>query len=206
MRVRAGEAPGLSAPGGASNRGMSDPFALLESEHLQLRRLLDEIEAVRSSRAPVPTDALRALTDLLHKHTRGEQEVVYPALARFEECRGDTLAAIVEHQVITALIASMARETVGEDDWWTHFHVLRDTISQHIQEEEADLFPLARRLIGAEDTEELGRRMEELGGPAAPAPPSAAPASEGGLEPTRRGDPKRRTSARGIQSVEDRNG
>src|SRR5436190_5066471 len=98
---------------------MSDPFALLEAEHLQLRRLLDEIEASRESRTPVPPKSLQALTDLLHAHTRGEQEVVYPALARFEECRGDTLAAIVEHQVITALLASMARATVGEDDWWT---------------------------------------------------------------------------------------
>ena len=47
-----------------------------------------------------------------------------------------------------------------DEEWMSKFGELREDLEHHIKEEEGELFPKAREILGAE-AEEVGRRFEE---------------------------------------------
>jgi hypothetical protein len=50
---------------------------------------------------------------------------------------------------------------IGSPEWKAKLAVLKDAVLRHVQEEESELFQLARANIAADRLQELGRRFEQ---------------------------------------------
>ena len=51
---------------------------------------------------------------------------------------------------------------VTDETWGAKFNVMKENIEHHIEEEEGDMFKLARDVFDDDELEKLGPRMQEL--------------------------------------------
>lgn len=60
------------------------------------------------------------------------------------------------------LLAQLASQAPGEEDFQDSLAELRSDLEHHIEEEENDMFPQAEQLLGQKQLEELGRQMQAI--------------------------------------------
>ncbi|MHB2017828.1 MAG: hemerythrin domain-containing protein [Candidatus Xenobia bacterium] len=153
-----------------------DPIEELVACHGRIRLRLETISQLLS-RLPAepPAEELEAvLTDLLAffdssvvRHTRDEEEIVFPVLRQKLDA-GLLTRLQAEHVNHEGLLARCreAAERVRAEDRRSHrealretFRALRDDYLQHMEAEEKDLFPHAA--LSAEERERLGKALLE---------------------------------------------
>ena len=90
-------------------------------------------------------------------HADIEEQLVYPAIAEMlDEDDQDTIQeAFVEHRSAKQLIAELEQMNPGDESYQPTFKVLGEYVNHHIQEEEGELFPKAKR--AKVDLEGLGQ-------------------------------------------------
>lgn len=154
---------------------MSDPINQLTGDHNQVKRMFNKFSHLGGTEPGMET--AMAITGLLKVHTSLEEELVYPALARFDE--GLATEAESEHahaKEIIDLIEAMPADGVQSVDDHGGQHVtmvdamgrLEKAVLHHVEEEESVLFPKLQASCSAQELEAMGhamyaRRQELLG-------------------------------------------
>lgn len=140
----------------------ADAIQLLESDHRRFEALLkqgeDTTEAARKGR----TELLEALTVQLNAHELMEERVLYPTLQSHAEARDIVLEGYEEHHVADLIVKELQLVATDDERWGAKFKVLKENIEHHIQEEEGEMFRLARGIFSKEELMDLARRMREL--------------------------------------------
>jgi hemerythrin-like domain-containing protein len=77
-----------------------------------------------------------------------------------EETRELTLEAVEEHKVVRRLLSELARMAKDSGQWMAKLTVLRENVEHHVEEEEDELFKLARSALAPEEVEELADDLE----------------------------------------------
>ena len=132
---------------------------LLKTDHDKMKELLDEA---------LDTDDLHDRVELLHQiraelmaHERMEEEVFYPALRTDAKAKDIVLEGYEEHHVVDLILDEVLDVPEEESDLWkAKMKVLQENIEHHIDEEEGEMFKLARKIFDKEQLEELGARMQ----------------------------------------------
>jgi Hemerythrin HHE cation binding domain len=137
---------------------LSGVFWKLAQEHGELNASLVRLRMTSSLE-------LRALLfpifrDELLAHERGELEVVYATLERYDATHWIALAHRRHAQHLQRLIERVSELPFDGEAWSYAFAHLADTIGQHSAEEEDELFPTAQRVMGAEAAQTLLVRYE----------------------------------------------
>ena len=151
-----------SAGGSTSRAGSSSPtdaIALLESEHRQMRQLLQrgaDAEVLRRSQM------LGEIKQMLQAHERMEEEVFYPALRDNPATRELVLEAFAEHEVVDEILGEIEQTDVTDERWKPRFAAMKENLEHHVIEEESRLLPLASKAFTRGELAELGRRMHEI--------------------------------------------
>ena len=99
-------------------------------------------------------------------HMAAEEKLLYPLLEN--EMRQKVQEAIREHDEARRHLEHLttARDML-EDEWARHLQMLKQAIQHHVQEEESEVLPAARQVIGDQTLRELApefKRMEEQQG------------------------------------------
>ena len=84
-----------------------------------------------------------------------------PALEEAEETHDITLEAYEEHNLVKQLLAELESEAKDQEQWTAKFTVLKENVEHHVEEEEGELFPKARKVLGKERSEEIGSEIEQ---------------------------------------------
>mgnify|MGYP000375869837 CR=1 FL=1 len=153
-----------------------DVVSLLRADHTKLRRLLAELVS-----AERPSDRLHRL-DLvkqeLEAHTKAEEEVFYAAFHAAAQTTKDEVRfheAMAEHHAAERMLQEVASAADATEQFPGRAKVLEEMIEHHLEEEETDIFPRARKLIKAPELHKLGkqlgmRKRELLNGDSASSP------------------------------------
>lgn len=138
--------------------------ALILSEHDVVRRefvALDELADAGS-----PEDLRRAWADLsarLEVHAVGEEELLYPRLARAaEDGVQESVDAVRDHNGIRSSARAVEEHELGSEAWWAAVRACREVNGDHMAEEEREFLPDFRQAVDAERREELGMRWLEF--------------------------------------------
>ncbi|WP_343732346.1 hemerythrin domain-containing protein [Duganella sp.] len=134
-----------------------DAIALLTEDHENVKAMFEQYEEL-GDRAHVSKHKLALqICEALTKHTMIEEEIFYPAVRQAIKEEDMMDEAIVEHASAKDLIAQIQSMEPTDDLFDAKVKVLSEMIDHHVEEEETEMFPKARK--AKLDLEELGETM-----------------------------------------------
>jgi hemerythrin-like domain-containing protein len=141
-----------------------DAIDLLEDDHETVRGLLAQIEASTTRAEKKREELLARIATEFRIHARIEEELFYPAFERAGKNGEDEkmfLEAHEEHELVHSTLPALEETDPTTELFSARVKVIKDLIEHHAEEEEEELFPRARKLLGAAELRELGARMAE---------------------------------------------
>lgn len=144
-----------------------DVLALIRHDHAQVKALFKEFEALSPSAVAARTKLAKKITEELAAHDEAEEASVYSALrerlqgSEEREDRIRVLQAFEEHAAAGELIHKLHSTDPKEDEFPARFAVLRESVEQHIKEEEGHVHRIARATLSPADLEDLGSRFQD---------------------------------------------
>ena len=138
-------------------------LTLLTNDHRRVDRLFTEHAkaAGNARRQKALFDDVRRELDI---HARIEEQVFYPAVEGqlVTPMREKVEEALAEHEEVKALLKVLVPLAPEDAGYPVAFKKLTDGVREHVREEEAEMFPAAREILGVARLEELGREMADL--------------------------------------------
>jgi len=136
-------------------------FELLKADHDKVGKLLDQIDQTTERGVKTREELFTKVKTELDIHAQIEETIFYPALEEADETRDITLEAYEEHRLVKQLLSELESMSKDSEEWTAKFSVLKENVEHHVEEEEGELFPKAKKALSKEDQETLGTRMEK---------------------------------------------
>ncbi|AVH39034.1 hemerythrin domain-containing protein [Pseudomonas monteilii] len=136
---------------------------LLIQDHKLVKKLLEELSTTTERAVKKRAELLRRIEQELQIHTALEEEILYPAIkqAGGKEEAKMYYEAKEEHRTVDALVLpDLLHTETGTVEFSGRVKVMKELLEHHIEEEEGELFPTAKKLLGKDTLEELGQAME----------------------------------------------
>ena len=135
-------------------------FELLKKDHQTVSGIFKQLEETTERAVKTREELFGKLKQELDIHARIEETIFYPAIKEAEETHEITLEAIQEHNVVKQLLSELEQMSVDDENWTAKLKVLKENVEHHVEEEEGEMFRDARKVLSAEQVEELGARLE----------------------------------------------
>ena len=146
--------------------GTDDAISLLEADHARVKALFSDAEKLSDRAHAARAKLFEKIDRELTVHTQIEEKIFYPAFKaktkNNSDERDEVLEAYEEHAAAKALIAKLARLEPSDETYKAKLQVLSEMISHHVKEEENEMFPEARRLLGGDELVELGEQLQAM--------------------------------------------
>jgi hemerythrin superfamily protein len=131
----------------ADHRKVEELFGQLEREDGDRRRLVDQV------------------IDELTAHAAAEEQVVYPAIRDMVSGGGQMADhALSEHKSMKQAMTALEQGQPGDSQFETALRNLMSEVRDHVPEEENELLPALRMVIGADKMIELGDVFNQVKG------------------------------------------
>jgi hemerythrin superfamily protein len=147
-----------------------DAIALLQRDHQEVERLFKQYEKLTERAQKSKQKIVEKIIRELAIHSAIEEMLFYPAVrtaalkatVRTLKEAGDTvLESLEEHHVVKWTLSELEKMNPEDERFDAKVQVLMESVRHHVEEEQEELFPKARRLLGQDLLRELGERMEK---------------------------------------------
>ena len=130
---------------------------LLETQHQEVKALFKKCEKASGE---AKRQLFEKIADELAVHAAIEEKHFYPATksARTEDLLQE---AVEEHLSVKRIIADLLEIDPSEAQFDAKIQVLHEQVEHHVKEEQDELFPKVKKLLSAEELEDLGMVMED---------------------------------------------
>jgi hemerythrin superfamily protein len=139
----------------------NNAIEMLSADHKMVKDLFKQFAALKKHEGETDEIAalVRKICQALTIHASIEEEIFYPAVrAAIDD--GDLMdEALVEHAGAKALVAQLEEMDPGDELFDAKVTVLGEQIAHHVKEEEAEMFPKARK--AKVDIAQLGAQMSK---------------------------------------------
>lgn len=102
------------------------------------------------------------LVNALGLHMQTEENIFYPAMQKFEEERDQVVEAYDEHNEVKGLLLQMQNLEPSSSEFQSNLKMVKTGIEHHVGEEEGEMFPEAKNLLGEDRLQEIGRQIMTL--------------------------------------------
>jgi hemerythrin-like domain-containing protein len=134
-------------------------ITMLTEDHREVERMLDELEPTTERGVKTRQELFSRLKEALTVHEVIEEEIFYPALREHPKAKDIVLEAYEEHDVVDSIMGQLEGLPVDDETWGAKAKVMIENLRHHIEEEEREMFPTARKVFEADELQELGERM-----------------------------------------------
>lgn len=142
-----------------------DAIQLLKDDHKKVRAMLTELADTTNRAQKKRTELLGKVAKEIKVHTTIEEEIFYPAFKQAGEKSDDAkmfFEAMEEHRAAGDLVLpDLLKTDVTSDQFGGRAKVLKELIEHHAGEEEKEMFPRAKALLGKQRLQELGEQMAQ---------------------------------------------
>jgi hemerythrin superfamily protein len=148
-----------------TNAKPQDAIALLKADHDEVHGWFQDYEKLGDDANDSKSELVAKICKALTIHTQIEEEIFYPAVFNAKEEMEDMVEeAVVEHASAKDLIAQLEAMDPEDDLYDAKVKVLGELIDHHVEEEEEEMFPKARKtkLDMVALGEEMAMRKDEL--------------------------------------------
>src|SRR3954463_651054 len=129
---------------------------MLKQDHRLVEELFEAIEESRD--ASEREELFIELADSLAVHAALEENIFYPA-CKSEDSEDMLLEALQEHLQAKRLLADLLDMDPMNEVFMAKIKVLKEAIKHHVEEEENEIMPEARDLLGDDMLMALGNEM-----------------------------------------------
>lgn len=143
-----------------SKTGMS-LFDLLKKDHKNVKDLFKKIQEDGEMEREAKEDLFSRIEKELEIHMGGEESFFYPPLKESEEAHEKVLEAYEEHNVAKTVLGETADLDKEDDRWKAKIKVLSELVEHHVEEEEGELFKIAKKVLAKERVQEIARQIQE---------------------------------------------
>lgn len=136
-------------------------LGMLFQDHEKVRKLLKRLE---SAEGYDREELFQEVYNDVLVHAKLEEEIFYPA---FKQAVGSEKGRVLfyeareEHASVEHLLEKMRGGDAATEEFLGQILVLKEQIEHHAREEEKEMFPQAKRVLGVPRLEELGQRAQE---------------------------------------------
>lgn len=136
---------------------------LLKRDHEVVKKLFEQYEAAGDEAYRTKQTLFDTIKAELLVHMDIEETIFYPVVKALpsEEVKDGVREADEEHHVAKLLMAELSKMKPEDEQFDAKVTVLRENIEHHVQEEEGEMFPKAKKRLAKERLEQLGEEMEE---------------------------------------------
>jgi hemerythrin superfamily protein len=144
--------------------------ALLQRDHQEVEQLFKQFEKLTGRAQKSKQKIVMKIIRELAVHSAIEEMLFYPAV-RTEALKADSrvgekaaetvLESLEEHHVVKWTLSELQKMTPEDERYDAKVKVLMESVRHHVEEEQDELFPKVRRLLGQKVLQELGARMEK---------------------------------------------
>lgn len=138
---------------------------LLKNDHEKVSRLFKSYVAAKKSESDGDKEAIVAqLCEELSVHAEAEEELFYSAVEaraeKDEKAQDMVKEGHEEHKLVKTLLAELEEMSASEEQYDAKVKVLKDLVEHHVEEEEGQIMPKAKKLLSSDELEELGTQVE----------------------------------------------
>lgn len=134
---------------------------MLKTDHQTVNKLFSDILLTASNEKEKRRELLGQLREELIRHSHAEEKVFYPPLREKQPSHDLIEEGLHEHHSIEERLSHINAIPLDSDDWVDQVQSLKDCVEHHVREEEGEIFPKARQLLGDQELESMSQRMEE---------------------------------------------
>jgi len=145
MKSGSGREAEWGAGGGVHRR--SELFDMLRQDHEKVRELFKRIAKSTGAQVALRQELFARLERELLLQMEAEERFFYTALEKHEQARARVLEAYEEHQVARIVIGAFNSLAVDDERWPAKLKVLCQLFRLHADEEEHELFKLAKKVL-----------------------------------------------------------
>ena len=138
---------------------------LLKADHEKVKSILAQLSESTDRATKKRTELLGKLEMEISIHTKLEEEILYPAFKAAGTKEQDVMyfEAKEEHRTVDSLVLPDLKLTdPGSTEFAGRVKVVKELLEHHIEEEETEMFPQAKKLLGKAKLDELGEKMETM--------------------------------------------
>lgn len=137
-------------------------FDILKEDHEKARYLFNKIEKGGGKRdAGTLQKLFSQIEEELEVHMEGEERFFYTALEKNEGMRDKVLQAYEEHQVAKTLLGTFTNLAADDERWMAKLTVLNEIVEHHMQEEEQEIFKLAKKALDKEEAHQIALSFQQ---------------------------------------------
>jgi hypothetical protein len=134
---------------------------LLKADHDKVKKLLTELGSTTERGVKTREELFATIKGEMVIHEAIEEEIFYPELKDHPKAEDIVLEGFEEHHVVDLLMGELERLPVDDESWGAKAKVMKENIEHHIEEEETQMFPTARRVFDKSELDDLGERMAQ---------------------------------------------
>jgi hemerythrin-like domain-containing protein len=138
-------------------KGERGIFRRLKDEHEEVASLMKRV--VATDDATEKREWFDKVRTALLSHSKAEEKEFYPLLLAHASTRELIEHSIDEHEQVAQLIEELDIRDVAEPDWDESFDELMQSVDDHVEDEENDLFPRAKQVLSNEDVDAIEERF-----------------------------------------------
>ncbi len=135
-------------------------YERLENDHRRQRELARKLVET-SGDSPERRELFAAFREEVEAHADAEEQTFYAALIAHPDGQEKARHSVSEHEEAADLLEELAELEMSSGGWLRKFEKLKDELEHHLDEEEDEVFPLARRLFDDAVAARLGAEFEE---------------------------------------------
>jgi hemerythrin-like domain-containing protein len=152
------------AKSGAKKRkdASANPIEMLKQDHRKVKDLFAEYESAGENATRKKQGIAEKVFTELEVHSSLEEEIFYPAVRDNGDEEGARLVAEAteEHRLVKILIDELRGLDADDEQFEAKFKVLSENVEHHADEEEREMFPVAREALG-ERIDRIGQEMHQ---------------------------------------------
>lgn len=145
-----------------------DAIELLVRDHREVEQLFKQFEKLTERAHKTKEKVVAKIVRELAIHSAIEEMLFYPAV-RTAGLKADTragqqaaetiLESLEEHHIVKWTLSELEKLSPEDERYDAKVKVLMESVRHHVEEEQDELFPKARKLLGQKMLDELGDRM-----------------------------------------------
>ena len=135
-------------------------YEKLKSDHDKHRDLLAKLAETEGD-SPERRKLWQSFYYDVGAHAAAEEEAFYSPLMADSDGQAEGRHSVAEHKELDDLLQELNEMDMSSPGWLTRFKTLKHRYEHHIEEEEEDIFPVAKDVIGPDKDGEIAAEFAE---------------------------------------------